>query len=294
MIQSAKRYLSDKVHRYRYNRAYRAFKRAIPYRNYLPDEAFAEFVDRYGKIPAMPRQDYSITGMEELAAERVKEIHGKIGFIPASVLEIGPGGGFVLKKFKEEGVAKVTALDIVDDLHPDVKKAGVEMILSSADEMSGIPDKSFELVVSWSALEHIPNPQRVFNECLRILKPGGYLFMQFGPLYFSPWGYHHYSVLKCPYLHILFPEHLIHDYARRTKGEGFAGYLPWTNGEPLSAYDFMKRGLPYGYLVYDYGSGYDYYSSNIIRKYPEIFKSKNIPFESFFVDWMRILVHRKA
>ena len=294
MIQSVKQNLSKKYYWYKYRKAKRAFEKAVPYRNFLPDEAFPEFVARYGKIPAMPNQDYSIGGMENLAAERVKEIGAAFPFKPASVLEIGPGSGYVLKKFKEEGVGRATALDIVDELRPEVKQAGVDIVLSSADNMEAIADKSYELIVSWSALEHIPNPRRVFEECLRILKPGGYLFLQFGPLYYSPWGYHHYSVLKCPYLHLLFPEHLIHAHGKATKGEDFAGYLPWTNGQPLEAYDFMKEGLPYGYLLYDYGSGYDYYSSHFITQYPEIFKSKDVSFDSFFVDWIRIAVHRKA
>ncbi len=292
MIRTLKKDLFEKYSWYNYHKARRAFEKAVPYRNFLPDEAFQEFIDRYGKIPAAPAQDYSLGGMEKLAAERIDDIGKRINFKPASVLEIGPGAGFVLKKFKEQGVAKVSALDIVDSLHPEVKKAGVEMVLSSADDMQVIPDKSYELIISWSALEHIPNPGKVFNECLRILKPGGYLLMQFGLLYYSPWGYHHYSVIKSAYLHILFPEHLIHAYGKEKKGEGYAGYLPWTNGEPLEAYDWAKKGLPYGYLLCDYASGFDISRSSVISRYPEIFKSKGVSFESFFVDWIRIAVRR--
>lgn len=283
----------DKYYRYKYWRAHRAFKRAIPYRYYLPEEAFAAFVRQYGNIPAGPRQDYSISGMESLAAERFNFVNNKINFTPTSVLEIGPGAGFVLKKFKEKGIQKAVALDIVDGLYPEVKNAGVEILLSSADNMKCIPDKSYDLVLSWSALEHIPNPQLVFEECLRIVKPGGYIYLQFGPLYYSSWGYHHYSILNCPYLHLLFPEYLIHEYAKKMKEDNYEGYLPWTNGEATNAYDFIKKGLPYGYLLESLSSGFDYYSSHMIIRYPEIFKSKNVPFESFFIDGMHVGIYRK-
>jgi len=294
MFTKVKARLSSDYYRYRYKKAYRAFKNAVPYRNYLPEDKFQEFVKQYGNVPAGPLQDYSNQGMEALARERVDFVCNKINFSPRSVLEIGPGAGFVLKRFREQGIPHAVALDIADSLYPEVREAGVELIRTSADNMVPIPDKSYDLVVSWSALEHIPNPEKAFEECLRILKPGGYLYLQFGPLYYSPWGYHHYSLLRCPYLHLLFPEYLIHEYGRKLKGNDYAGYLPWTNGEPLDSYYFCWKPLPYSYLLETYSSGFDYYSSHIIAQYPEIFKSKNVPFESFFVDSMSIGIYRKG
>jgi ubiquinone/menaquinone biosynthesis C-methylase UbiE len=293
MLHQLKNNISNKLLRYNYNKAKSAFEKAIPSRNYLPESEFDKFVQQYSNVAAGPRQDYSLAGMEALALERFQYIGNKINFKPSSVLEIGPGAGFVLKKFKENGINKAVALDIVDSLYPEVKKAGVEIVLSSADNMDCIPDKSYDLIVSWSALEHIPNPRTVFEECLRILKPGGYLYLQFGPLYYSPWGYHHYSVLKCPYLHLLFPEQLIHNHARNIKGEDYKGYLPWTNGCDLNEYQFLKRGLSYEYILESYNSGYDMFSASMISRYPDIFKSKNVPFESFFVDWIQVGILRK-
>jgi ubiquinone/menaquinone biosynthesis C-methylase UbiE len=286
--------LADKYNWYKYREAHKSFTKAIPFRNYLPDHLFNDVVSEYKKIPAAPSQDYSVEGMEALANERVGYMQKKLGKIPNSVLEIGPGAGFVLKKFKEQGAQKTSALDIVDMLYPEVKKSGVELIQCSANNMHLVPDKSYDLVVSWSALEHIPEPEKVFLECLRILKPGGYLYLQFGPLYYSPWGYHHYSVLKFPYLHLLFPERMIHEYAKQVRGNGYEGYLPWTNGLDIDAYKFLKQQLPFDFLLDSYSSGFDYYSAHIISKYPEIFKSKQVPFESFFIDSIQIGVHRKS
>jgi ubiquinone/menaquinone biosynthesis C-methylase UbiE len=293
MKQPLKRSLVNKWYWQKYSQAARAFDRATPYRNYLPDDEFQRFVDRYGKLPAETVQDYSVEGMERLAAVRVKEIRERIGFTPGSVLEVGPGAGFVLRKFKEEGIAQATGLDIVDELYPDVRRAGVELVLSSANDMRQVPDQSYDLVVSWNALEHIPEPEKMYNECLRVLKPGGYFFLQFGPLYYSSWGYHHHSILRCPYLHLLFPERLIREYARIRRGDRYESYLPWTNGLPVEAYAFMKAPVPYGYHLEVYESGYEYWSSDMIRRFPEIFKSKNVPFENFFVDWIRVAVSRK-
>ena len=293
MLHQIKNNISQRLLRYNYAKAKQAFEKAVPFRSYLPESEFNKFVQQYGNVAASPWQDYSLAGMEALASERLQYIKNKIDFKPSSVLEIGPGAGFVLKQFKENGINKAVALDIVDSLYPEVKKAGVELVLSSADNMACVPDKSYDLIVSWSALEHIPNPRTVFEECLRILKPGGYLFLQFGPLYYSPWGYHHYSVIKCPYLHLLFPEQLIHNHARKIKGDDYKGFLPWTNGCDIREYDFVNKGLPYEYLLDSFDSGFDMFSAQMITRYPEIFKARNVPFQSFFVDWIQLGIKRK-
>jgi len=51
------------------------------------------------------------------------------------------------------------------------------------------PDNSIDLVYSSSTIEHIPHPESVLKEMVRITKPGGYIFVgipyRFGPLCFS-------------------------------------------------------------------------------------------------------------
>jgi SAM-dependent methyltransferase len=42
----------------------------------------------------------------------------------------------------------------------------------------GFPDGHFNAVVCWSVLEHVPEPQRAIAEMLRVLKPGGSIWVQ--------------------------------------------------------------------------------------------------------------------
>ncbi len=42
----------------------------------------------------------------------------------------------------------------------------------------GFPDESFNAVVCWSVLEHVPDPQQAIREMHRILKPGGSIWVQ--------------------------------------------------------------------------------------------------------------------
>lgn len=49
------------------------------------------------------------------------------------------------------------------------------------------PSASFDLVVCTEMLEHCFKPQDILGECIRVLKPGGYIIFS-GPNYFNPAG----------------------------------------------------------------------------------------------------------
>lgn len=52
------------------------------------------------------------------------------------------------------------------------------------------PDNSFDVVITWSAFEHVLEPIPVLREIRRILRPGGTLMLQLWPFYFSEHGAH--------------------------------------------------------------------------------------------------------
>lgn len=56
-----------------------------------------------------------------------------------------------------------------------------------------VPDASYDLVMSWSVFEHVGQPQQVMSEVRRVLRPGGYMFLQIWPLYRSQRGSHLWS-----------------------------------------------------------------------------------------------------
>jgi len=52
------------------------------------------------------------------------------------------------------------------------------------------PDGSFDVVVSWSAFEHVEHPVTMAREVYRVLRPGGVFMLQLWPFYLSPHGAH--------------------------------------------------------------------------------------------------------
>jgi SAM-dependent methyltransferase len=69
--------------------------------------------------------------------------------------------------------------------------------IDPASERIFVEDNSYDLVVSFQALEHVPRPDRLIAECRRILRPGGVLFCTV-PFVFEyhavPGDYHRWTV----------------------------------------------------------------------------------------------------
>lgn len=55
-------------------------------------------------------------------------------------------------------------------------RVGRQFILDATD-LSSLPERSYDFVVSSNNLEHIANPLRALNEWRRLLKPGGHLLL---------------------------------------------------------------------------------------------------------------------
>lgn len=65
---------------------------------------------------------------------------------------------------------------------------------------------SFDAVCSYNSFEHFSDPAAVLRALLRMCRPGGFVDLEFGPLYSSPWGLHAYRALRMPYPQFLFSE----------------------------------------------------------------------------------------
>jgi SAM-dependent methyltransferase len=118
------------------------------------------------------------------------------------VADIGCGDGIIdLGIVHRARPARLVGFDVdpvdVDHLLARAREAGVDATLPPALEFRvsaprAIPadDASFDVVVTWSAFEHVAEPVSVLREARRILRPDGVLFLQLWPFYYSERGSH--------------------------------------------------------------------------------------------------------
>ncbi len=122
-----------------------------------------------------------------LARDSVRELSAWCPLDGATVLDIGGGPGYFADAFVDAG-ARYAGLD------PDVGE------LTARGEVGGntvrasgleLPCATAVLDVAYSSnvLEHVPDPERMADEMVRVTKPGGIVVISWTP-WLSPWGGH--------------------------------------------------------------------------------------------------------
>jgi SAM-dependent methyltransferase len=110
-----------------------------------------------------------------LAAAKTYDIEGQVRrFVQQHRLE--------RKRVLEVGSGRGSLQDVVDDytgldLSPEVaRKYHKPFVVGSATDMP-FPDSTFDAIWTIWVLEHLPTPERAFEEMRRVVKPGGLLYL---------------------------------------------------------------------------------------------------------------------
>src|SRR5687768_6874627 len=103
------------------------------------------------------------------------------------VLEATCGDGMTGHAFASYG-HDVTLHDLEDWRDPRAK--ALPFVQGSLARPLALGDAQFDLVMSYNAFEHLDDPAHAIKELVRVCKPGGHLYIDFGPLYASAWGLH--------------------------------------------------------------------------------------------------------
>ena len=108
------------------------------------------------------------------------------------ILDWGTGKGHVTFLFKKIN-ANIDSCDIIDD--SDDSSFGQKTPILATQKINVKPlnheyllpygDSSYDVVLSFGVLEHVPNDQESLKEINRVLKPGGLLFCFFLPYSYS-------------------------------------------------------------------------------------------------------------
>jgi SAM-dependent methyltransferase len=104
------------------------------------------------------------------------------GYRGRTVLEVGCGAGVDLARFASGG-ADVTGIDLsataIDLARRNFAERGLPGRFEVADaEHLPFPDNGFDLIYAHGVVQYTASPQRLVDECRRVLKPGGRAIFQ--------------------------------------------------------------------------------------------------------------------
>lgn len=150
----------------------------------------------------------------------------------------GSGGKALL--LSELGAAKVVGIDIgakfIDEANAFASSKGNNKVEFKVGDAHNLPfeDKSFDLVYSFDAFEHVSMPDKMLSEAKRVLKPGGKLIMSF-----TTWGkakgHHLTDAINVPWAHLLVSEEsLMEAYKAKAKPERYVFRAGSTDSKKLA------------------------------------------------------------
>lgn len=123
----------------------------------------------------------------DLADDTVALLSGHTRLAGSTVLDVGAGPRQFAAAFDGAGARyvglDVAVGDLTDAAAPDVVGVG---------ERLPFADSSLDVVISSNVMEHVPRPGVVAREMVRVVRPGGLVFISY-TAWASPWGGHETS-----------------------------------------------------------------------------------------------------
>jgi len=127
----------------------------------------------------------------------------KLKSSPGSILEIGCGPGLMLETFKSLGWT-VQGIERTESVAEYARnELGIPVISDGIEKLPRQP--SFDLIVMFNVLEHLPDPNAILDECVARLNPGGFLIINVPNL--NSWQARFGGAR---WVHLDPPRHLIH------------------------------------------------------------------------------------
>ncbi|HHF7365368.1 TPA: bifunctional 2-polyprenyl-6-hydroxyphenol methylase/3-demethylubiquinol 3-O-methyltransferase UbiG [Legionella bozemanae] len=117
--------------------------------------------------------------LHDINETRLDFIKQHVELTDLKVLDVGCGGGILCESMARSG-AKVTGIDAESEAisvaqeHANINHLKINYLCTSIEAYK---DKSFDVITCMEMLEHVENPELVFEHCRRLLKPQGFLFV---------------------------------------------------------------------------------------------------------------------
>lgn len=215
----------------------------------------------YMAMKKMWEKTLPISSRNDLARYQIRAIDNFVArtnlhMASSSILEIGSDSdGKILREFSSRGAMLSVGINPglenegsgKDDFQGEGLPENCELRNDDASAL-GFEDETFSHIFSVSVFEHLNDFPTCVSEMYRVLKPGGYVYADFGPIWSSSIGHHVYAVVdgeevrhwnpqKNPvpnYAHLLLDKSEMHDLLQGKVSEGLLdAVLKWIYEQPF-------------------------------------------------------------
>ncbi len=122
-----------------------------------------------------------------------------------AVLDFGCGAGNEMIQIARAGARSVCGVDVSEtNIREAARRIEASGVADHCRLMKQAPAEEFDCIFSFDSFEHFEHPEAILSLMYSLLKPGGRVFVSFGPTWFHPLGGHAFSPF--PWAHILISE----------------------------------------------------------------------------------------
>ena len=120
--------------------------------------------------------------LHALNPQRVSYVAQRSALSQRRLLDVGCGGGLLAESLARHG-AHVSAIDLapamieVARLHAHESQLQIDYQLRSAEQFAAEAPSPFDVVTCMELIEHVPSPAALLRASVRLLRPGGDLFV---------------------------------------------------------------------------------------------------------------------
>lgn len=139
--------------------------------------------EEVNKFAQHAQQWWNIDGplktLHDINGTRLQFIEQHVKLAGLTVLDIGCGGGILCEAMAKSG-AIVTGIDAEHDAiqiahqHAQSNNLSIEYFCTPVEDYKS---ESYDVITCMEMLEHVEYPEMVLEHCMRLLKPGGFLFL---------------------------------------------------------------------------------------------------------------------
>lgn len=142
--------------------------------------AHNKVASKYAAIHGEIYNQYEQSRLHASLKEAMDLIQCKDGAKRKRVLDLGCGAGNLTDHLVSLG-AEVIASDVspgflsqIQRRYPDTSVTTLQL---NGSDLGSVQDNSLDMVATYSVLHHIPDYLCIIDECMRVLKPGGILYL---------------------------------------------------------------------------------------------------------------------